>query len=76
MESNQKSDILETICFTKYSFFIFINETVTNPKKTANIFNNYFSTIAGKTTAKIKFSNKLFAEFMPTKSMPTKTLCF
>ena len=33
MERNQKSDILETIHFTKYSSFIFINETVANPKK-------------------------------------------
>ena len=39
------------------------DETVTNPKKTANIFNEYFSTIAEKVKAKIKFSNKLFDEF-------------
>ena len=29
----------------------------------ANIFNDYFSTIAEKTKAKTKFSNKLFYEF-------------
>ena len=39
------------------------DETVTNPKKTANIFNEYFSTIAEKVKAKIKFSSKLFDEF-------------
>ena len=39
------------------------DEAVTNPKKTANIFNEYFSTIAEKVKAKIKFSNKLFDEF-------------
>ena len=39
------------------------NETVTNKKKIANIFNDYFSTIAEKTKEKIKFSNKSFDEF-------------
>ena len=33
------------------------NETVTNPKKIANIFNDYFSTIAKETKPKIRFSN-------------------
>ena len=32
----------------------FQNETIDNPKRTANIFNNYFSTIGKKTHAKIK----------------------
>ena len=64
MEGDPKSDIMGTIYFTKYSSFIFINETVTNPKKIANISNDYFSTIAGKAKAKIKFSNKLFEEFL------------
>ena len=39
------------------------NEAVTNKRKIANIFNDYFSTIAGKTKKKIKFSNKSFDEF-------------
>ena len=43
---------------------MFINETVANPKKIGNIFNDYFSTIAEKTKAKIKFSNKLNDEFL------------
>ena len=47
-----------------YSSFIFINETVANPKKIGNIFNVYFSIIAEKTKAKIKFSNKLNDEFL------------
>ena len=47
-----------------YSSFIFINETVAKPKKIGNIFNDYFSTIAEKTKAKIKFSNKLNDEFL------------
>ena len=34
------------------------NERVSNPKKISNIFNDYFSAIAEKTKAKIKFSNK------------------
>ena len=39
------------------------NETVSNPKKIVNIFNDYFSTIAEKTKAKVRFSNKSFDEF-------------
>ena len=57
LERNQKSDFLETVCFTKYSSFISINETATNPKKIANIFNYYFSTVAEKTKAKIKLQH-------------------
>ena len=40
------------------------NETVSNPKKIVNIFNDYFSTIAEKTKAKVRFSNKSFDEFL------------
>ena len=40
------------------------NETVTNPKKIVNIFNDYFSTIAEKTKAKVRFSNKSFNGFL------------
>ena len=40
------------------------NETVTNPKKIVNIFNDYFSTIAEKTKAKVRFSNKSFDGFL------------
>ena len=39
------------------------NEIVSNPKK-LNIFNDYFSTIAEKTKAKVRFSNKSFDEFL------------
>ena len=60
LERNQKSDVLEKICFTKYSSFILINETFTNAKKFTNILNDYFSTITEKTKTKIK----LFDEFL------------
>ena len=40
------------------------NETVSNPKKIAYIFNDYFSTIAEKTKVKVRFSNKSFDEFL------------
>ena len=40
------------------------NETVSNPKKIVNIFHDYFSTIAEKTKAKVRFSNKSFDEFL------------
>ena len=38
--------------------------TVTNPNKIANIFNDYFSTIAEKTKRKVKFLNKSLDEFL------------
>ena len=37
---------------------------VTDPLHTANIFNDYFSSIAEKTKANIKFSNKSFQDFL------------
>ena len=40
------------------------NKTVSNPKKIVNIFYDYFSTIAEKTKAKVRFSNKSFDEFL------------
>ena len=40
------------------------SETITDPKNIANIFNYYFSTIAEKTKAKIKFSNKSFTDVL------------
>ena len=40
------------------------NERVSNPKKIVNIFYDYFSTIAEKTKAKVKFSKKSFEEFL------------
>ena len=40
------------------------NETVTNPKEIVNIFHDYFSTIAEKTKAKVRFSNKSFDKFL------------
>ena len=38
--------------------------TVTDPLNIANIFNDYFSSIAEKTKANIKFSNKSFQDFL------------
>ena len=55
-----------------------MNEKVTNPKKIGNIFNDYFSTIAEKTKAKIRFSSKLFDEFLQhvnKNSLFLKALC-
>ena len=37
---------------------------VTDPLHIANIFNDYFSSIAEKTKANIKFSNKSFKDFL------------
>ena len=38
--------------------------TVTDPLRIANIFNDYFRSIAEKTKANIKFSNKSFQDFL------------
>ena len=48
------------------------NETVTNPKKIANIFNDYFSTIAKETKPEIRFSNHSmnFSRIL-TKTLPS-----
>ena len=40
------------------------NETKTDPKNIANIFNDYFISIAEKAKTKIKFSNKSFTGFL------------
>ena len=40
------------------------SETVSNPKKIVNIFNDYFSTTVEETKAKVRFSNKSFDEFL------------
>ena len=42
----------------------FQNETIDNPKRIANIFNNYFSTIGEKTQAKIKCPHKNYTDFL------------
>ena len=47
------------------------NETVSNPKKIVNIFNDYCSTIAEKTKAKDRFQINHLVNF---SSIPTKTL--
>ena len=38
--------------------------TVTDPLHIANIFNDYISSITGKTKTNIKFSNKSFQDFL------------
>ena len=47
----------------------FQNETIDNPKRIANIFNNYFSTIGKKTQTKIKYSYKNYTDYL-TKENP------
>ena len=65
LERNQKSDTLEKQSGSPYIHLLSQdNETVSNPKKIVNIFNDYFSTIAEKTKAKVRFSNKSFDEFL------------
>ena len=44
-------------------------ETIDNPKRIANIFNNYFSTIGKKIQAKIKHSHKNYTDYL-TKENP------
>ena len=50
----------------------FQNETIDNPKKIVNIFNNYFNTIGEKTQAKIKYSYKNYTDYL-TKENPNSS---
>ena len=47
------------------------DESISDPIKIANIFNNVFSTIAVKTKSKIKFSKKNISDFLKTKNSDT-----
>ena len=38
--------------------------TISNPMAISNIFNNYFSSIAGKTRLNISFSHKHISDFL------------
>ena len=42
--------------------------TISNPMTISNIFNNYFSSIAGKTKLIISFSHKHFSDFLKNRS--------
>ena len=42
----------------------FQNETIDNPKRIANIFNNYFSTVGEKTQTKTKYSYKNYTDYL------------
>ena len=44
-------------------------ETIDNPRRTTNIFNNYFSTISKKTRAKMKYSYESYTIY-PTNNNP------
>ena len=46
----------------------FQNETIDNPKRIANIFNNYFSTIGKKNQAKIKYSHKNYTDYLTNEN--------
>ena len=43
-------------------------DTISNPLAISNIFNNYFSSIAGKTKLNISFSLKHFSDFRKNRS--------
>ena len=51
---HQKYNRYETLSITPTKL-TFQNETIDNPKRIANILNNYFRTINKKTHAKIKY---------------------
>ena len=46
----------------------FQNENIDNPERTANIFNNYFSTVGEKTQAKIKHSHKKYTDYLSNEN--------
>ena len=42
----------------------FNNWTITNPTATSNVFNNYFTSVAKKTSSNIKFSPKHYTNYL------------
>ena len=46
----------------------FQNETIDNPKRMANIFHNYFSTISEKIQAKLKCSHKNYTDHLTNEN--------
>ena len=46
----------------------FQNDTIDNPKRIANIFSSYFSTISKKTQAKIKYPYKNYTDYLTNEN--------
>ena len=46
----------------------FQNETIDNPNRIANIFNNYFSTIRKKTQAKMKYLHTNYTDYLTSEN--------
>ena len=46
----------------------FQNESIDNPKRIANIFNNYFDTVGEKTQAKITYSHKNYTDYLTNEN--------
>ena len=71
MERNQKLTLYGYICYI-CTQQIFSKWWINNTSyKKANIFNDFLSTIAGKTKSKITFPKKHFFEFLKTKNSNT-----
>ena len=51
-----------------WTLLTFQNEIIDNPKRIANIFNNYFSTIGKKNQAKIKYSHKNYTDYLTNEN--------
>ena len=51
------------------TLFTFQNETINNPKRITNIFNNYISTIGKKTQAKMKCSHKNYTDCLINENL-------
>ena len=51
------------------TLFTFQNKTINNPKRIANIFNNYISTIDKKTQGKIKCSHKNYTDYLINENL-------
>ena len=49
----------------------FNNRTITDPTTMSNIFNNYFTSIAGKIKSSIKFSPKKYADYLSNTNTNT-----
>ena len=49
----------------------FNNRTIADPTTMSNVFNNYFTSIAGKTKSSIKFSPKKYADYLSNTNTNT-----
>ena len=69
MERNQIPYFSETVAYSVPTSLSLDNgDTITSPYDTPNIFNTYFANIAETTKKSLKYSHKLFSDYLSSKS--------